>query len=328
MRRSHNHIKNSNLPFIKEGWIGNRVHKGHFVNQNLSRNHGVKSVIKWRFTPNPHFREKLFDRWSPNVQQITELDCCGSDNLIWLGHNSFYMMIDGKRVMFDPVFGSIYFVRRRSKMPANPAIFKDIDYLMLSHDHFDHLDKKSIRQVCEQSPNIIVMCGLGVEELIRRWVPDVKVIPMAWYQQFKDGSMKFTFMPCVHWSKRSTNDGGKRLWGAFVMESYTKTIYYSGDTGYGTHFREIPNFFGRIDYALIGIGAYKPRWIMESNHISPYQAVQAAIEMKAAVTIPMHYGTFDLAEEPLSDPPKVFRSEAIKHNIGYLVPDIGECIRL
>ncbi len=326
MRSSH--VRNNNLPFIKKGWIGNRVHKGHFVNKNLSAKHGVKNVLKWRLSPNPHFKAKFFEKWEPKVQMIESLDSFDGDNMIWLGHNSFYMSVDGKRLMFDPVFGSIYFVRRRSKMPANPAIFKNIDYLMLSHDHFDHLDKKSVKQVCEQSPNIVVLCGMGVDELIRRWLPNVKVVPMAWYQQYKDGSMKFSFLPSQHWSKRSASDGGKRLWGAFVVESYSKSIYYSGDTGYGDHFKEIPNLFGRIDYALIGIGAYKPRWLMENNHISPYEAVLAAIDMKAGVTIPMHYGTFDLSDEPLSDPPIAFRGEAIRRNINYLIPDIGERVKI
>ncbi len=322
------HVQNNDLPFIKKGWIGNRVHKGKFVNRNLSKNHGVKSVLKWKLTPNEHFREKLFDKWSPKVQSVHSLDDSLGDNLIWLGHNSFYMSVDGKRMMFDPVFGSIYFVRRKSKMPADPAIFKDIDYLMLSHDHFDHLDKKSVKRVCEQSPNIIVLCGMGVDKLIKRWLPNTKVVPMAWYQQFQDGSMKFSFLPSQHWAKRSASDGGRRLWGAFVIESYSKTIYYSGDTGYGEHFKELPNLFGKIDYALIGIGAYKPRWMMEPNHISPYEAVQAAIEMGAAVTIPMHYGTFDLANEPLSDPPKVFKAEALRNSINHLIPDIGELVKL
>ncbi len=324
----HRHVRNSDLPFIKKNWIGNRVHKGQFVNRNLSKSVGIKSVAKWRFSPNPQFKEKFFERWKPNVHTISSLDSIVGDNLIWLGHNSFYMSVDGKRMMFDPVFGSIYFVKRRSPLPADPSVFKDIDYLMLSHDHFDHLDKRSVKRVCRQSPNIIVLCGMGMEELLARWLPNTKIVPMAWYQQYQEGSVKFTFLPSNHWSKRSAKDGGKRLWGAFVVESYSKTIYYSGDTGYGDHFKELPNLFGKIDYALIGIGAYKPRWLMERNHISPYEALDAAVDMGATVTIPMHYGTFSLSDEPMSDPPRVFRSEALRRNISHLVPDIGESVPL
>lgn len=328
MDRGKRHIRNNDLPFIKQNWLGNRVHKGQFVNRNLANNHGVKSVLKWRLAPNPQFREKFFEKWRPDIVDVESLDSYSGDHLIWLGHNSFYMLVDGKRIMFDPIFGNIPFVRRKSKMPAEPKIFKDIDYLILSHDHFDHLDKKSVKQICEQSPNIIVLCGLGVDKLINRWLPNTKTVGMAWYQQFKDGGMKFTFLPSQHWSKRSAKDGGKRLWGAFVVESYSKTIYYSGDTGYGEHFKELPNLFGQIDYALIGIGAYKPKWLMERNHISPIEALDAARDMGARITIPMHYGTFNLSDEPLSDPPKVFRSEAIRRNMNVKIPKIGECVRL
>lgn len=322
------HIRNNDLPFIKKDWIGNRVHRGKFVNRNLSKNHGLKGVARWRFSPNPQMKEKFLEKWNPEVENITSLDAFEGDHLIWLGHNSFYMSIDGKRLMFDPIFGNIPFMRRKSKLPADPSIFKDIDYLLLSHDHFDHLDKKSVRRVCEQSPNIVVLCGIGVDDLIRRWLPKTKVVGMAWYQQFKDGGMKFTFLPSQHWSKRSAKDGGKRLWGAFVVEAYSKTLYYSGDTGYSDHFKEIPNLFGKIDYALIGIGAYKPRWLMERNHISPDEALDAAQDMGAVMTIPMHYGTFDLSDEPLSDPPRVFRDEANRRKMNYYIPNIGERMRL
>lgn len=322
------HIRNNDLPFIKKDWIGNRVYRGKFVNRNLAKNHGVKNVLKWRFSPNPQFKEKFFDKWRPEIEDVVSLDSLQGDTLIWLGHNSFYISIDGKRMIFDPIFWNIPFMRRKSKLPADPSVFKDIDYLFLSHDHFDHLDKKSVRRVCEQSPNIIVLCGLGVDELIRKWAPNVTVIGMAWYQQFIDGSMKFTFMPSQHWSKRSAKDGGKRLWGAFVVESYSKTLYYSGDTGYGEHFKELPNLFGKIDYALIGIGAYKPRWLMERNHISPDEALDAATDMHAGMIIPMHYGTFNLSDEPLSDPPKVFKTEAIKRKMKFYIPNIGERMKL
>ena len=322
------HLRNKELPFIKKDWIGNRVHKGQFVNKNLANNHGVKHFLKWRFTPNPQFKEKLFEKWRPEIENIDSLDTYQGDHLIWLGHNSFYIEIDGKRIMFDPIFGNIPFMKRKSKFPAHPSIFKDIDYLLLSHDHFDHLDKKSVRLICEQSPNIVVLCGLGVDDLIKKWLPNTKVIGMAWYQQLKVNSMKFTFMQSQHWGKRSAKDGGRRLWGAFVVESYSKTLYYSGDTGYGDHFKEINNLFGKIDYALIGIGAYKPRWIMERNHISPSEALDAAVDMNAGIVIPMHYGTFNLSDEPLSDPPKVFREEAIRRNINFYIPNIGERMRL
>ena len=106
------------------------------------------------------------------------------------------------------------------------------------------------------------------------------------------------------------------------------SLYYSGDTGYSSHFREIPDLFGAPDYALLGIGAYKPRWFMRPNHISPHESLTAAEEMHAGLTIPMHYGTFDLSDEPLHDPPKVFATEAKKRKISVEIPYLGEIVKL
>ena len=156
----------------------------------------------------------------------------------------------------------------------------------------------------------------------------MKVIEDGWYQQMEDEGLKITFLPAQHWSKRSVRDGGQRLWGAFMLQGNGISLYYSGDTGYSSHFREIPDLFGAPDYALLGIGAYKPRWFMRPNHISPYESLTAAEEMHAGLTIPMHYGTFDLSDEPLHDPPKVFATEAKKRKIPVKIPYLGEIVKL
>ena len=230
--------------------------------------------------------------------------------------------------MFDPVFGSIPFVKRQSEFPANPDIFTGIDYLLISHDHFDHLDKQSITRLLNNNPQMKLFCGLGTGELIQSWFPEMKVIEAGWYQQLEDEELKITFLPAQHWSKRSVRDGGQRVWGAFMLQGHGVSLYYSGDTGYSSHFREIPELFGAPDYALLGIGAYKPRWFMRPNHISPYESLTASEEMRAGITIPMHYGTFDLSDEPLHDPPKVFAAEAKKRKIRVEIPYLGEIVKL
>ena len=173
-----------------------------------------------------------------------------------------------------------------------------------------------------------VFCGLGMKDLIRGWLPDIQVIEAGWYQRWEEGRLKITFLPAQHWSKRSLNDGGLRLWGAFMLQTDDLSVYYGGDTGYSSHFTEIEELFGAPDYALLGIGAYKPRWFMQANHISPYDSLTAASQMKARITIPMHYGTFDLSDEPLSDPPAVFAEEAGKRNIQVKIPALGEIVKL
>lgn len=284
--------------------------------------------MKWRFSPNPQRKEKRREQWEPEVEYLHTLRDIHGDSLVWLGHNSFFMQIGGKRLMFDPVFGNIPFVRRQSRLPVDPEIFQSIDYLLLSHDHFDHMDKKSIGRLYRNNPRMKVFCGLGTGALLRKWFPDMTIVEAGWYQQIEDEGVKITFLPSQHWGKRSVRDGGRRLWGAFMTEVNGMSLYYSGDTGYAQHFSEIRELFGAPDYALLGIGAYKPRWFMQPNHISPYDSLTASEEMGAGLTIPMHYGTFDLSDEPLSDPPKVFAEEAGKRNINVAIPRLGEIVRL
>lgn len=320
--------RNEGLITVKPYWKGNPVVKGRFINRQHHSSHGVGNILKWRFSPNPQREEKRREKWHPDIHYLHSLEDVQGDALVWLGHNSFFMQFGGKRLMFDPVFGSIPFVRRRSKLPVNPDIFTNIDYLLLSHDHFDHLDKRSIARLYQNNPRLKAFCGLGMGELLRGWFPDMPVIEAGWYQQIGDGELRITFLPAQHWSKRSVSDGGQRLWGAFMLQAHGLSVYYSGDTGYSRHFTEIPELFGSPDYALLGIGAYKPRWFMQPNHISPYDSLKASSEMKAGLTIPMHYGTFDLSDEPLSDPPKVFAAEARKRNIPVAIPALGEIVRL
>ena len=286
------------------------------------------SILKWRFSPNPQRKEKKTIKWNPAVHFLQSLDGAVGNCLIWLGHNSFFIQLSGKRFMVDPVFGSIPFVKRRSLCPANPSIFKHIDYLLISHDHFDHLDKPSLSRLVAQNPEMKLFCGIGTGALIKGWFPSLQVIEAAWYQQQVDGDVCLTFLPAQHWSKRGVADGGERLWGAFMIQAGGITLYDSGDTGYAAHFRELPELFPHIDYCLIGIGAYKPRWFMKPNHISPYDALTASRDMGAKLTIPMHYGTFDLSDEPLFDPPHVFKAEAKLRNMPVLVPELGQIVKL
>lgn len=320
--------RNDRLATIKPYWRGNAYARGRFFNRQHRHRPGMGNVLKWRLAPNPQRKEKRTVKWDPKVCYLNTLDGLDGNLLVWLGHNSFFLQLGGRRIMFDPVFGSIPFVRRQSPFPALPDIFTSIDYLLISHDHFDHLDKPSVGRLLQNNPQMQLFCGLGTGELVHKWFPRLKYVEAGWYQQLDDGQLKITFLPAQHWSKRSLRDGGQHLWGAFMLEADGLSLYYSGDTGYAAHFKEIPELFGSPDYALLGIGAYKPRWFMQPNHISPYESLDAAIEMRAGVTIPMHYGTFDLSDEPLFDPPQVFAAEARKRRVRVEIPCLGEVVRL
>lgn len=320
--------KNHKLTTIHPQWRGNPLAKGRFFNRQHRHRHGVVGVLKWRLSPNPQRKEKRQVKWNPTIHHLTTLDHITHNALVWLGHNSFFMQLAGKRIMLDPVFGNIPFVSRKSRFPAHPDIFIGIDYLLISHDHFDHLNRNSIKILYANNPQMKVFCGIGTGKLIKKWFPNIHVIEAGWYQQLSDDGLTLTFLPAQHWSKRCIKDGGTRLWGAFMIQADDISIYYSGDTGYASHFAEVPQLLGAPDYALLGIGAYKPRWFMRPNHISPQDALTAARDMDAAMTIPMHYGTFDLSDEPLHDPPQVFAEEAQKRHINVQIPALGQVVPL
>ena len=137
----------------------------------------------------------------------------------------------------------------------------------------------------------------------------------GWYQQIENGSVKITFVPVRHWSRRGLFDTNKRLWGGYLIEYNNIKIYHSGDSGYGVHYKELAETFGGVDYFIIGIGAYEPRWFMEANHNNPADAVKAFVDAHGKTLIPMHYGTFDLSDEPPSQPFKLLQEEADKKGL-------------
>ena len=209
--------RNERLATVNPYWRGNPMVRGRFFNRQHRFRPGMGSVLKWRLSSNPQRKEKKTVKWDPKVCYLRSLDAVVGDSLIWLGHNSFFLQLAGKRIMFDPVFGSIPFVKRQSEFPANPDIFTGIDYLLVSHDHFDHLDKQSIARLLKNNPQMKLFCGLGTGELIQGWFPEMKVIEAGWYQQMEDEGLKITFLPA---SMKKKNICKK----AFALFAYYYTV--------------------------------------------------------------------------------------------------------
>lgn len=253
------------------------------------------------------------------------------DILVWLGHAWFFLRVDGINILIDPVLNKIPFVKQIVENPFQAHEFPRIDLLLLSHDHRDHMDKKSISTLASLNPEMQIVTGLKMSSILRKWCRNT-IIEMGWYQQlqFPDSDLKFTYLPTRHWSRRYLNDTNKRLWGAFMIQNSKRTIYFGSDSGYGSHFKELRELFPAIDLALLGIGAFRPEWFMHQAHMSPWDAVKAFNDMGASKLLPMHYGALDLSDEPISEPISVIRQlEAEKQLSGnLLVPDIGELIYL
>lgn len=307
------YARNENLPTIRRNWQGTPVdEKGRFVNAEFPFLSKTIDLLKWRFGERPFKTEKENDRERLEVLDPSGFLQSDRDGILWLGHASFYIRISGKSLLLDPVYGNPPFVTKYVDAPSPLEKLKNVDYILLSHDHRDHTDETTLKQIFQKFPNAEILAGLGMDDLLNDWkTPTNRAQTAGWYQQFQTNSddLKIYFLPIRHWSRRGLFDMNKRLWGGFVIQSEGKTIYFGGDSGYGSHYKEAAELFPKIDYFLIGIGAYEPRWFMQANHNNPADAVQAFTDAKAETLIPMHYGTFDLSDEPPSQPLKLLKTE-------------------
>lgn len=310
---------NENLKIIKADWKGVPVdEKGRFVNDEFPYLPKFTKILRWALSSNPQKEEKLKDTARLPVLDPTDFLNSEKDGMLWLGHASFFIRLGGKNIMLDPVFGEPGFLRPLVKMSSPIEKIKKVDYVLLSHDHRDHTDENSIRAIAQKFPEARFFAGLRMEELIRDWItPANEVQTAGWFQQYNlpDENVKIYFLPVRHWCQRGVFDTNHILWGGYVIQGASKTIYFSGDSGFGSHYKEAAELFPQIDYFLIGIGAYKPRFMMEENHNTPEEAMKAFTDSKAKTLVPMHYGRFDMADEPPSEPLKLLNDEAQRLNL-------------
>lgn len=253
-----------------------------------------------------------------------------SNVLVWFGHSSYFMQIEGKRFLVDPVFSG-----NASPLPGTTKSFKgadiysvadlpNIDYLVISHDHYDHLDYETIIALKEKVGKVV--CGLGVGEHFEYWgyAPE-KLIEKDWHEEIDlgDGFVLNT-VPGRHFSGRGFNRNNT-LWTSYVLETSKSKIFIGGDSGYDTHFKEIGNKFGPIDLAILENGQYNVAW--QAIHTLPHETVQAAKDLKAKRFFPVHSSKFMLAmhqwDDPLNDVSKINNGA-----IPMITPMIGEVVNL
>jgi L-ascorbate metabolism protein UlaG (beta-lactamase superfamily) len=252
--------------------------------------------------------------------------------LTWFGHSAFLLEIDGKKILLDPMFGEVPAPhpllggkRFNKDLPLSIEKLPEIDALIISHDHYDHLDYGSIIKMKSKVLDFYV--PLGVKAHLISWgIPKDKIHEMAWWdEEYKDGLM-FAFAPSRHFSGRGLTNRNSTLWGSWIIKGVKDNVYFSGDGGYGEHFKEIGEKYGPFDIGMIECGQYNENW--EQIHMMPEESAQAAIDIKAKLMIPIHWGTFSLSLHSWTEPVERVLIKAKELNIPITTPKIGEPILL
>ena len=227
----------------------------------------------------------------------------------YVNHSTFLIQVDGLNILTDPIYS-----KRASPFqwsgPARvhqPGVrFEDlppIDVILISHNHYDHLDEGTLKRFAEDTVQPVVLAGLGNGELFDRWGL-TRHYDLDWEQSHRVEGVEFLFSECRHRSGRGIGDQMKTLWGAFVIKSSAGNVYFAGDSGYDGHFKATGNRHGPFRLALMPIGAYEPRWFMRDVHVNPAEAVQAHKDLRTELSIGMHYNTFQLTYEAIDQPVK------------------------
>lgn len=305
-------LYNPELVFVHppEGWTGNRVNSDNqFVNIDTVKMPTFRDVLRWKMNKNPQEQEKKTDTFAIQVVEDTTFLHSSEDVFVWLGHSTFYIRVNGISLITDPIFYDMPLVKRHHKLAFDPKLITGLNFILVSHNHRDHCDKKSLKLLAEKNPNAVVLTGLEMNKLLEKWIPN-KIQVAGWYQKYQTPEIiKIVFLPAQHWSKRGLTDTNKRLWGSYSIQINNKKFYFGGDTGWGNHFSHIGKHFGPFDLAFLPIGAYSPRWFMKSSHIDPSQAVNGFNLLNSKKLVPMHYGSYDLSDEPMGEPLQLLKQE-------------------
>jgi L-ascorbate metabolism protein UlaG (beta-lactamase superfamily) len=266
-------------------------------------------ILRWWLSPN------AFDKSQPpQVPRVANDGAylagrAGSASFTWVGHATYALHEGDDVVLTDPIFGKRAMLPSRLHPPGVPiAAIPAHAMAVISHSHYDHLDAWTVDRL-PASVRWFVPKGLG------EWFRErgrTRVVELDWWESARDGDWRFTCLPSQHWSLRLGFDTNESLWCAWLIESPRHRYFFAGDTGYFAGFAEYGRQFGPIDAAMLPIGAYEPRWFMRSQHMNPAEAYQTYLDLSARYLLPMHWGTFDLTDEPLDLPPRALREEVAR----------------
>jgi L-ascorbate metabolism protein UlaG (beta-lactamase superfamily) len=288
---------------------------------------GLRDLLRWKFRETA----ATWPRSVPTGQVIPDARVAGLQVTI-VGHASVLIQAGGLNVLTDPVWSE-----RASPIPfggprrvwAPGVAFESlppIDAVLLSHNHYDHMDMATLRRL-HAAHRPLIVTPLGNDTILRRAIPAVRVAAGDWWDRIDIGKGgEVAIVPAYHWSARTGRDRRMALWSGFMLSTDGGSAYFSGDTGYGNGaiFREMRRRIGRPDLALLPIGAYAPRWFMSAQHTDPHEAVQILEDLESARAVGIHWGVFQLTDERRDEPRELLREALARRGIAADLFPAGE----
>lgn len=301
------------------------------VNMDMNFSETLSLAKKFFFSKVENGRPKM----DISVQKIDSTNIANYNNptrFVWFGHSSFLLQMNHKNILIDPMFSEVPAPhsllggkRFSAELPIEVQKLPKIDAVMLSHDHYDHLDYESISILKDKVGAFYTPLGVGVH--LEAWgVAKERIIELDWWQEVTFNDLKFVCTPARHFSGRKFSNGQSTLWSSWVIQSSTENIFFSGDSGYGTHFKEIGTKYGPFDFAMMECGQYNEMW--PDIHMFPEETAQAAVDVGAKKMMPIHWGAFKLAMHSWTDPVERVTKKAKELNIPLITPKIGAAFLL
>jgi len=289
---------------------GSRFENGRYRNNYSNAPHGLGGAVKWLWQSRKDYRSFQRVDFPKATNDPAFLKANRREpTLTWVGHATFLIQLGGLNVLTDPVFSRrvspLRFAGPERLAPLGLRLeeLPPIDLVLLSHNHYDHLDEAAVRWLARANPALRFVVPLGVKAWFEaRGIGGV--VELDWWQDTRIGAATVTVLPAQHFSGRGPFDRNATLWCSLLLEVAGKKVFFGGDTGYSKDFADIGAAHPGIDLALLPIGAYEPNWFMRSVHVNPEEAVQMFRDLGVRHAAAMHWGTFRLTLEPLDEPPQ------------------------
>ena len=299
------------------------------VDDDISFSKGLEIMRMMLFEKNPKAKP---DKKLPVLEADSSslANYAGPTRLMWFGHSTFLLQMSGKQILIDPMLTDMPAPisrdaqrRYNEELPIEIEQLPRIDAVLISHDHYDHLDYKSIKRLKDKVSHFYVPLGVGVH--LKAWdVPEASITELDWWEEQEFEDLKFIATPAQHFSGRKIDNRNSTLWASWVIQSEKDNIFFSGDSGYNAHFKSIGEAYGPFDFAMIECGQYNQMW--SKIHMMPEETVLAGVDLKAKKIMPIHWGAFTLALHAWDDPVKRVLIKANELNMPITVPRIGDFI--